>query len=496
MSGVEPFELRSPDLASRPGARIAIVGSGISGLVAARELHPHHEIALFEAAPRLGGHTHTVDARDADGRNHRIDLGFIVYNERTYPTLTRLFAELGVATEASEMSFSVRSDRADLEWNGSDLDRIFAQRRNLLRPSFYRMIAGILRFHRKAPALLHAPDDLSLGRYLETSPYPRPFVDLYLLPMLSAIWSTEPHRILDFPVRTMAAFLDNHGMLTVDDRPQWRVVSGGSSRYVEALVAPFEDRIRVATPVERIRRVAADGVSSHQRVELRIDGGWERFDAVVVAVHTDQALALLDDPTPAEREVLGAIPYQDNEVILHTDARIMPRRRKVWASWNYHLDEDLLGEDLTGEDLLGEDAIDRAAPVGGTRVTYWMNRLQNLPGPTDFFVTLNRGAALDPARVLERRTFAHPLFTTASLEAKRRWPEISGDRTVYCGASWGFGFHEDGAVSGLRAARVLAPDDAGEALEPARGLATATSRTVPADRSAAIGQSASVDATA
>ncbi|MEM9592798.1 MAG: FAD-dependent oxidoreductase [Acidobacteriota bacterium] len=407
--------------------RIAIVGAGISGLVTAHLLHRRYDVTVFEAASHIGGHTYTVPVADGD-RELAVDMGFIVYNDRTYPNFIRLLDELGVATEASDMSFSVSCGRTGLEYCGSSLDQLFAQRRNLVRFSFYRMLVGILRFHKRAPRLLQADPRLSLGEYLDQERYSRPFVDHYLIPMISAIWSTEPQRMLEFPVRTLASFLDNHGMLTVSDRPQWRVVTGGSSSYVGRLTAPLDGRIHAGTPVERVRRDPG-GVD----VKLK-DGETARFDAVVFAAHSDQALALLDDPTPAEREVLGAIPYQMNDVVLHTDRSLLPRRQRAWASWNYHLDP---------------------AEAQGTQVTYYMNRLQNLESSEHYCVTLNRTEAIDPARILHRKRFAHPLFTAASTDAKARWHDVSTDRTFYCGAYWGFGFHEDGVKSGIRVAETL-----------------------------------------
>lgn len=447
-----------------PGQKIAIVGSGISGLVAARHLHEEHEITVFEAARQIGGHTHTVtvDAGEVGGVRARgtrrgelppveVDMGFIVYNERTYPNFVRLLGELGVATEASDMSFSVRSEARDLEWQGSSLDGVFAQRRNLLRPSVWRMLRGIFRFHARAEEILALDAGVTLGDYLDREGFRGPFVELYLLPMLSAIWSTEPGRMRQFPVRTLAAFLHNHGMLTIGERPQWRVVSGGSRRYLEPLVAPFRRRIRTSSPVRSVRR-------SEGGVEIRLDGETARFDAVVFACHSNQALALLADPTLAEREVLGAILYSRNDVVLHTDASLMPRRSRAWASWNYHLDPPEVAGDVAFE------------AGGGTRVTYWMNRLQNLRTGRPIFVSLNRTPAIDPSKVLVRRSFSHPLFTAAGIRAQERWGEISRGRTHFCGAYWGYGFHEDGVKSGLRVADALGAE-LGESASPSRRTA-------------------------
>ncbi|MEM6795415.1 MAG: FAD-dependent oxidoreductase, partial [Acidobacteriota bacterium] len=430
---------------------VAVVGSGVSGLVAAWLLQRRYEVEIFEADAHVGGHVYTV-SRERPGRgpaawpgeagrigssdpaNDSVDMGFIVHNERTYPLFCRLMRELGVATEDSDMGFSVRSDSSALEYNGSDLGRLFAQRRNLVRPSFYSMIRGILRFHKAARKLAREggerPDGLTIGEFLRRERFSKPFIEHYLLPMTAAIWSTPPRDMLDFPASTLARFLDNHGMLTVDDRPQWRVITGGSRRYVERLLAGFRGAVHANSPVHAIRRPAQD------RVELALPGsGWRSFDAVVLASHSDQSLRLLEDPTRAEREVLGAIPYRENGVTLHQDPGLMPRRRRAWASWNYHLEAN------------------EEAP----RLTYWMNLLQNFKSPEPYLVTLNSDDRLDPAAVRHRCTMAHPQFGAGSDAAKARWPEISGSRTrtLYCGAYWGNGFHEDGVRSAVRVAQAL-----------------------------------------
>lgn len=426
---------KSPN-SQRQVRKVAVVGGGISGLVAARALHPRCEVRVFEASSEIGGHTYTLPVRDPAGPL-QIDMGFIVYNDRTYPNFCRLLDELNVATESSCMSFSVRSERTGFEWNGTDVAGIFAQRRSLLRPSVYRMLFGILRFHRHAEELLRLAPDVTLGDVLEEKGWSGPFVDLYLVPMVSSIWSTDPSRVFDMPARTLMAFLHNHGMVTVDDRPTWRVVSGGSRHYVAPLVASFRHRIETGTPVASLRR-RDDGV------DLVLDGRRRgeiyRADAVVMACHADQALQILADPTSAERRVLGAIPYSKNDVVLHTDTHLMPRSRRAWASWNYHHDVA---------------AAENRAGAGTSRVTYWMNLLQNLRAERDYMVSLNRTAAIDPAKILHRVTFDHPLFTADGVRAQGRWHEISGERTVFSGAYWGYGFHEDGVKSGLRAARAL-----------------------------------------
>ncbi len=398
--------------------RIAIVGSGVAGLVAAHRLHPHHAVTVFEADARLGGHVHTWTV-PAGGRDYQVDTGFIVCNERNYPNFLALLAELGVRTVPSTMSFSVRHDAARLEYNGSTLRQLFIQPSNVLRPRFLRMLIDVLRFNRTAGATAAAGGPaLTLGDLLAGGGYSQAFQDWYLVPMGSAIWSLPPARVLAMPARFFVDFFANHGLLTIDDRPLWRVVEGGSARYVEALVAPFRERIRLR---HRVRQVAR--FSGHAEV----DG--EPFDRVVLACHSDQALAVLADPSAAEREVLGALPFQANDVVLHTDTSLLPRHRGAWGAWNYRV------------------AADPAAPVV---VTYNMNQLQSLDAPETFCATLNAGDAIDPARVLGRVTYHHPVVTLAGVAARARRGEVSGpNRTHYCGAYWGNGFHEDGVVSGL-----------------------------------------------
>lgn len=403
--------------------RVAIVGGGISGLVAAHLLHTDHDITLFEANAYLGGHTHTVRVAGTTGE-WSIDTGFIVYNERNYPAFTALLARLGVATQPTSMSFSVRSDACGFEYNGSSLNQLFGQRTNLLRPSFYRMAVDILRFGRYAPIAIRDAADITLADYARDAGYSDRFLDHYLVPMASALWSQPQQRVLAMPLRFLVQFLDHHGMLRVHGRPEWRVVQGGSRRYVDALIRPFASRIRLEQAVRRLRR-EPDGVV--------VDG--ERFDEVVLACHADQAVALLEDPTPAEREILSAIPYRANDVVLHIDASLLPRRRRLWAAWNYHLDRD---------------------PAAPPAVTYNMNILQTLDAPETFCVTLNRTDAVAPDRILQRFTYHHPVFSTAAVRAQTRYAEISGHhRTHYCGAYWGNGFHEDGVASAYRACRTV-----------------------------------------
>ncbi len=405
--------------------RIAIIGSGIAGSVAARRLCAAHEITVFEADGRPGGHTHTHSIA-LQGRVWQVDSGFIVFNDWTYPNFIALLDELGVASQPSRMSFSVRCERTGLEYNGTTLNTLFAQRRNLVRPAFLRMLREILRFNREAPALLDDGEgDLPLGSWLGREGYSSEFVERYLVPMGAAIWSADPAQMHAFPARFLVRFLHNHGMLSVDRRPQWRVVAGGSRRYLDRLLAPYRDRVRLGSPVRALRRHSA-------HVEICTDAaGTEQFDCVFVACHSDQALALLADPSDAERAVLGAIGYQRNDAVLHTDVSVLPRRRLARAAWNYLVP---------------------AAAHGRVAVTYDMNILQGLDAPETFCVSLNPGAALDPARVLERMAYDHPVFTPAAVAAQGRRAEVSGvARTFYCGAYWRYGFHEDGVVSAMAA---------------------------------------------
>lgn len=399
--------------------KIAIVGTGVSGLVCAHQLYQRHELTVFEAEPRIGGHVHTVEVAPGVA----VDTGFIVYNERTYPGFTRLLAELGVATRPSEMSFGVRCDASGLEWASHSLGGVFADPRNLLRPSFLRMLRELPRFHREARALLDTPEEkLSLGEFLAGRSYSRAVIDHCIVPMGAAIWSASPSDFLDFPALTFARFFENHGLLSLRDAPPWRTIVGGSARYVEKLVAPFRARIRTSSPVRAVRRAPGG-------VEVAVAGARERFDRVILAVHSDQALALLEAPSAAERSVLAAIRYQANEAVLHRDAAAMPRRRRAWASWNYRVPREARG------------------PV---EVTYHMNRLQGLEGLSDFFVTLNDAGAIDPSRVVARIAYHHPVFDAAAIAAQGRHAEVDGVGGVhFAGAYWGYGFHEDGLQSAL-----------------------------------------------
>jgi predicted NAD/FAD-binding protein len=406
--------------------KIAIIGSGIAGLTAAWRLHREHDITVFEANDYVGGHTATVDV-EYHGRHYAIDTGFIVFNDWTYPNFIALLDELGVAWQWSNMSFSLRCEATGLEYNGTSANSLFAQRRNLLRPSFLRMIWDILRFNRESRELLrHANDTLTLGDYLERRGYSKSFRERYIVPMGMAIWSSTEAAMLGFPARFFVEFFDKHGFLNVSDRPVWRTVRGGSREYVRKLTAPFRSKIRLSTPVASVRRDAAG-------VTVRTAAGDEaRFDYVFFACHSDQALAMLESPTAAEREILGALPYQSNEAVLHTDLAMLPRRPLARAAWNYHA----LAPAAERRDLLA--------------VTYDMNVLQNITAPAVFMVTLNRSDEIDPSTILGRYQYSHPIYTPEGVQAQQRRTEISGaHRSFFCGAYWRYGFHEDGVVSAL-----------------------------------------------
>ena len=408
--------------------RIAVIGSGIGGLSAAWLLSRRHEVVLYEANDYLGGHTDTHRV-EVDGRMLDVDTGFIVHNPQNYPLLTRLFDELGVGSQPTTMGFSVQDARSGLEYNATTLDALFCQRRNLASPRFWGMLRDLKRFYREAPALLDldGPGPI-LGDYLASHRYGDAFRDQHLVPMASALWSSPTSGVLGFPAKYLVQFMANHHMLQITGRPEWRVVRGGSRRYVDAMAARGDVQVRLSTPVRGITR-AADGAS------VRCDGGSERFDQVVLACHGDQALALLDDASDTERDVLGAITYQPNDTVLHTDASLLPRDRKAWAAWNAHLPAD---------------------PAQACTVSYCMHLLQGLPGETPLVVTLNRTHAIDPARILRRRSYRHPVYNHVSVAAQARRQEIQGvNRTWFAGAYWGWGFHEDGMRSGVEVARAL-----------------------------------------
>ena len=405
--------------------KIAIIGSGIAGNIAAYHLNKDHDITLLEANNYVGGHTHTHTIEWKD-KQYFIDTGFIVFNYHTYPHFTRLLNELQVPVQPSNMSFSVKCENTGLEYNGNNLNSLFAQRRNLLRPSFHRMIRDILRFNRHAPSLLETCDDtLSLGAYLKQQAYCKEFIEHYIIPMGAAIWSTDPQKMQDFPAYNFVRFFHNHGLLNVSDRPTWYVIKGGSNQYVKKLIQPFRDRIRLNSPIASIRRF-----STHVEITPRNQPA-ENFDAVFIASHSDQALAMLTDATQQEQEILGAIPYQENTAVLHTDRTLLPKRRLAWAAWNYH--------------LLPQQASHVA-------LTYNMNILQGLNAPDQFCVTLNNDDAIDESRIIKRMRYHHPVFTPKGMMAQQRQQEINGvNRTYFCGAYWRYGFHEDGVVSALNA---------------------------------------------
>lgn len=420
--------------------KIAIIGSGISGLTAAWLLHQSHEITVFEANDYIGGHTHTVDV-DHDGEQLAIDTGFIVYNDWTYPNFIELLKRLDVDSLATEMSFSVRCERSRIEYNGSNLNGLFAQRSNLLKPRFHRMLQDILRFNRESLELLEEDhENLTVDDYVTQRGYSKQFSDLYLIPMGAAIWSCPPETFGKFPIRFIVEFYRNHGLLSIRNRPQWRVISGGSARYVEKLIAPFEDRIRLNSPVEAITR-------DENGVTIRAtDSKDERFDHAIFACHSDQALRILgDSATSTERDVLSEFPYQKNSAVLHWDDSVLPQRCRAWASWNYHID------DAPSDHQKSSDRTGRSATV-----TYNMNILQRLQAQRTYCVTLNRDEAIDPAKIVGQYEYHHPVYTTDRRAAQQKHSDlINRNRTSFCGAYWGNGFHEDGVNSAIAVCRKL-----------------------------------------
>jgi predicted NAD/FAD-binding protein len=414
--------------------KIAVVGSGVSGLSAAWLLASRHDVTLYEAQERAGGHSHTVVAPTADGPLP-VDMGFIVYNELNYPNLTALFAHLGVATKASNMGFAVSLEDGGVEYGGDNLLTLFSQWRNLLRPRFWSMLKDLVRFYREAPAHACAldADGATLGDYLAAQGYGRPFQDDHIIPQAAAIWSASAGDIRNYPAAAFIRFCDNHGLLRIVDRPIWRTVDGGSRSYVRRLTEALGPALRLNAAVTRIARTPS-GVLEHDAT-----GEVERFDSVVVATHADQGLALLADPTPREQQLLGAFSYTTNRAILHSDPRLMPRRRRVWSAWNY------IGE---ARRATGADP--------ALCVTYWMNRLQDLPRSTPLFVTLNPVVEPDPRLVIRTETFQHPRFDVAAMRAQTELWSLQGTGGVWwCGAYFGSGFHEDGLQSGLAVAEAL-----------------------------------------
>jgi predicted NAD/FAD-binding protein len=412
--------------------KIAVIGAGISGLTSAWLLREKYEVHLYEENDYAGGHTQTTDVAIGD-RTWPVNTGFIVFNDWTYPNFIRLMELLGVASEDSDMSFSVKCEKTGLEYNGHTLNSLFAQRSNIFRPSFWGMIRDILRFNKETRKAL-SDDTLdrseTLGSYLNRRGYGRAFRDNYIIPMGAAVWSASEEMMMEFPLYFFVRFFNNHGMLSVDDRPQWKVISGGSRTYVERILQDLpEDQVYIKTPVEKV-------VRSADKVDVYSMRGCESYDQVIFACHSDQALKMLDAPSMDEQEILGAIPYKMNDVVLHTDSRILPERELARAAWNYHI---------------GMETQDCVA------VTYYMNRLQNFDdAPVDFCVTLNKTEDIDKTTILRRFRYAHPVFTREGMAAQQRHGDISGiNRTHFCGAYWFNGFHEDGVVSALRVTEAL-----------------------------------------
>ena len=424
-----------------PRMKLAIVGSGISGLAVAHTLKDHADITLFEAGDYFGGHTHTVDITLPTPKGpvtHGVDTGFLVFNERTYPNLINLFAELQVETAPSDMSFSVKVPGAlngkTLEWSGTDLNSVFAQRGNLVNPRFWRMLADVMRFNALCTRIAKEQRETELqqplGDFLRTHKFSEPFRDWYFLPMLGCIWSCPTDQMLQFPVATMIRFCHNHGLIQVTNRPQWFSVVGGARHYVEKILAGVHDK-RLNTPVRLIERDA-------QGVRIITDGHAERFDQVVIATHTDQAMGMLREPSTDERSLLGAIRYQDNRAVLHTDASVLPANPKTWAAWNY------------------ERAASSERESSRVCLHYLLNRLQRIPFAQPVVVSLNPLQAIDPATVVGEYDYAHPVFDLAAIEAQKRLPSLQGQQhTWYAGAWTGYGFHEDGLKSGLQVGRAL-----------------------------------------
>lgn len=407
--------------------KIAVVGSGISGLTAAYYLSKTHQVTVIESANRLGGHTATIDV-EWKGEEHKIDTGFIVFNDRTYPNFIRLLDRIGVHSQESSMSFSVSDKHSGIEYAGNNLDTLFAQRKNVLSPSFLRMIKDILRFNREAQRLLKEgliDNAMTLGEYLEKNRYSQRFRDLYLIPMGAAIWSASCAQMMNFPLQFFLQFFSNHGLLTVHDKPQWRVIKGGSKSYIPGLTQSFSENIRMGIKISKVRR-------KQTSVEIECESGeTESFDHIVMACHSDQALSLLDDASNNEKAILGAIKYQDNSVVLHTDTNMLPKNNKTWSSWNYLIDQDK-----------------SALP----KLTYNMNILQSLHSKYTYCVTLNADEDIDPDLIVGHYTYAHPQFSIPAWRAQQRKAEICGiNRTSFCGAYWANGFHEDGVVSAMDA---------------------------------------------
>lgn len=404
--------------------RVAVVGAGIAGIAAAHALQERAEVTLFEAARRIGGHTDT-HAILAGGRTYRVDSGFIVFNEHNYPRFSAWLDELGVGARATDMSFAVSNRNSGLEYGTRNLNALLCRRRNLVSPGFIGMLADLRRFYREAGAVT-GDDGRTLAQYLDQEGYGQAFTDAHLIPMCAALWSLPTGDALALPIAHVVAFMNQHRLLQVNGRPQWQVVEGGSASYLKAFAQRFSGRLCRGDPVLRVARQPGGAT-------VTTLSGAHSFDAVVLACHSDQALAVLQDPSPAESEVLGAIRYQRNLVVVHSDPAVMPLRRAAWSSWNAVVDESLPGQ---------------------CQVSYWMNLLQSLDRQQQFFVTLNPGRELE--RVWSRRDYAHPVFTRHARHAQTRRHEINGVRnTYYCGAYWGWGFHEDAFTSGVEVAEAL-----------------------------------------
>lgn len=405
--------------------KIAIIGSGIAGLTVAYRLHKTHDIMVFEANDYIGGHTNTIDV-EAEGRSFAVDTGFIVFNDWTYPNFISLLEELGVASQPSSMGFSVKCEKTDLEYCGSSLNGLFGQRKNILSPSFYKMLYDIFRFNQIGKKFVDSGDiSFTLGEFLNNYGFGERFRKHYLIPMGAAIWSTDPHKMLGYPARTFLRFLNNHGLLNINNRPQWRVVSGGSREYVKKMTSGFQQNIYLNSSVQGVTRYP-----NHCELKL-VKGDVVRCDHVFFACHSDQALNLLTDACPSEREILSVLPYQENSAVLHTDQSVLPQRRNCWAAWNYHIPPNLS---------------DRVV------LTYNMNILQSLSAQQTFCVSLNYPGILSQSQTLKKIIYHHPIFLQKGIDAQSRHHEISGHyRTHYCGAYWRYGFHEDGVVSALKA---------------------------------------------
>jgi len=403
--------------------KIAIIGSGISGNTLAYHLNSNHQITLFESNSRFGGHSHTHEI-EIFNQKLNVDTGFIVFNKKTYPHFLNLLHELKVPYENSAMSFSVKDSQKDFEYNGTNLNALFAQRKNLISPTFYKMIKEILRFNKSSTLLLKNNEEISLGEYLDREAYSDFFKKYYILPMGSAIWSSDVKTMMTFPAKFFVRFFDNHGMLNINDRPQWLTITGGSINYVKKLISPFEKKIKLNSQIKSVER-------KNDHVDIQFHDRDEKFDWVFFACHSDEALKLIKSPTQDEKNVLKAIPYTDNEVILHFDERFMPRRKLAWAAWNYHVAED------------------SSSPVS---LTYNMNILQNLKTNVPVLVTLNPQEKIDKHKIIKKLSYAHPQYSLKSIEAQSKHHLISGvNRTSFAGAYWGNGFHEDGVKSAIDA---------------------------------------------